>query len=88
MKFKNKIIKNDMRVHCETKKQAKKLLKWAHKRGFRWADLTSYKVSTNWDDLKENTYYRVRLGKYGSILNYVENTETITFKKAIKNDSK
>lgn len=52
----DKIMQENIVVHCETEEKANELLKWAHSKGFKWIEgsLLEYNY---WDTYKEKTQY-------------------------------
>jgi len=47
---------------CETEDLANKLLIIAHDLGYQWCSSISYLEHNNWDYIKENTCYNIKLG--------------------------
>jgi len=69
-------------VHCTTEEQARQLLDWAIKEGFKWSS-----DDTHWEDYKRETYYRVSANSnsvtYARLDHHNYDDDTIlTFKQA------
>ena len=85
-KFKyKKIMKENTVVHCQSKKQAKQLLKWADSKGLRWSSNRSYLEDLNYDMYRGKTCYYLTLGFYCDSHFYKNKNYTIlSFEEVIK----
>lgn len=74
MKFdKEKIMQEDVIIHCDEKWKAEELLKWADKQGYVWRDGDSFLQENNWGNYKKNTCYDFNVGYYCDLSFYENN---------------
>lgn len=84
MYFKEELLTKEIAVQCETKEQAKALLKWLHFKGKRWSNGESYLEVNYWNKFKDNTCYEIHEGTYEEIdFCKEENIPVISFAEAI-----
>lgn len=54
-------------MRCRTKKEAEIFCNYLHSKGRAWYNGESYLEKTNWENYRENTYYRFKTGTFGYI---------------------
>src|SRR5690554_6082863 len=59
-------IKQGMIIHCKTIQEAKRILKMAHKLGYKWHTGESYKSYYGWDIYESKTHYDINMGMFSS----------------------
>lgn len=83
MKFNNISNYNieDLRIKCETFEEAKRLLKIAHEKGYKWFTGKSLLEESYWFRYEENTVYIFsKRGCEYNCTNYMTSKKTINFK--------
>ena len=68
-------IKENTVIHCETEKEAKRILDMAHELGYKWLYGSSFKDYNNWGG--DYTCYDLSKGMYGSLRYYINEGYTI-----------
>lgn len=87
-KFKKKVLKKKVVVHCDSEEKANLLLNWASiKKGLKWSDGDSFIEDNKWMEDKEKTCYYLCFGEYCDKPFYERNDyEVIEYEDAIKQE--
>ena len=83
---KNKIMQENVVVHCKTKEEAKELLAWADGQGMRWCNGGSYLNINEYSMYGDQTCYCLKAGEFGKYNSIKASGYTIyTIEEARKN---
>lgn len=83
-KFSKKVCEKNVAVNCQTPEEAKELLSWANRNGFRWFDGCSYENIHRWDLFGKETVYHIWKGTFGNVTSALsEGIDILGYKDAL-----
>ena len=78
--------KPDTVIHCETKEEAKRILRLADAQGWKWSSGKSYIDINHWDVYEEDTCYNLFSGRYSYKIGFREDGYHIIPSTEIEDD--